>query len=135
MVPRGVVSTGGVMMSWAQYRRLAETSPGSVKFGRVASAILCARPMPASSMPPHQTGMPAACAAACAHGDGLFGMVRRADAFVEADERLQMFLQFGMVDDVVMAERLLDHHEVELVQLLQVVDVGQGVGGVGVSHH
>ena len=34
-------------------------APGSEKFGKVESAILCARPIPDSSMPPHQTGMPA----------------------------------------------------------------------------
>ena len=42
----GVISTAGEMMSRFQYRLLADTSPGSVKFGKVASAMLCARPMP-----------------------------------------------------------------------------------------
>src|SRR5262245_3208165 len=56
MFPRGVTSTGGVMMSSAQYRFDADTSPGSVKPGSVDIAMLCARPIPASSMPPHQTG-------------------------------------------------------------------------------
>ena len=44
-------------MSCVQYRALAETSPGSVKFGSVDKAMLCARPTPDSSIPPHQTGI------------------------------------------------------------------------------
>ena len=40
----------------------------------------------------------------------------------------------GVVDDVVVAERLLDHHQVELVEPAQVVGIGQRVGGVGVGH-
>ena len=56
MVPFDDTSTGGEIMSRSQYRLLAETSPGSTKFGSVDSAILCARPMPDSSMPPHHTG-------------------------------------------------------------------------------
>ena len=39
-----------------------------------------------------------------------------------------------VIDDVVVRQRLLDHHQVELVQLLQTVGVGQRVGGVGVGH-
>ena len=35
-------------------------SPGSVKPGSAASATFAARPMPVSSMPPHQTGTPCA---------------------------------------------------------------------------
>src|SRR3990167_3985823 len=38
-----------------QYRLLAETSPGRTKLGKVERATLCARPMPDSSIPPHQT--------------------------------------------------------------------------------
>ena len=43
-------------------------------------------------------------------------------------------LQLGVVDDVVVGQRLLDHHQVEIVQLAQVIGVGQGVGGIGVHH-
>ena len=45
-----------------------------------------------------------------------------------------VLLQFGVVDDFVVAERLLDHHEVEFVEPLQMLRVGEGVGGVGVGH-
>ena len=31
---------------------------GNVKFGNVDNAMLCARPIPDSSIPPHQTGIP-----------------------------------------------------------------------------
>ena len=40
-------------------------SPGTVKPGRVANAMLCARPIPDSSIPPHQTGQPASTQASC----------------------------------------------------------------------
>ena len=43
-------------------------------------------------------------------------------------------LQLRVIDDVVVRQRLLDHHQVELVQLLQMVDVGERVGRVGVGH-
>ena len=39
------------MMSSLQQRLLAETSPGSVNPASVDMAMLCARPMPVSSMP------------------------------------------------------------------------------------
>ena len=56
MVPRGLIVTAGSIMSSSQYRELAETSPGKVNPDKVAMAMLCARPMPDSSIPPHQTG-------------------------------------------------------------------------------
>src|SRR5262249_13947649 len=37
-------------------------------------------------------------------------------------------------DDVVVAERLFDHHEVKLVQPLEVVGVGKCICGVGICH-
>ena len=40
----------------------------------------------------------------------------------------------GVIDDVVVGERLLDHHQVEVVELLEMGGVGQRVGGVGVGH-
>ena len=39
-----------------------------------------------------------------------------------------------MIDDVVVRQRLFDHHEVEAVELLETAGVGQGVGGIGVGH-
>src|SRR5206468_396287 len=58
IVPPFWSTNGGSTMSSAQYRSLAEMSPGSRKFGRVARATLQARPIPVSSMPPHHTGTP-----------------------------------------------------------------------------
>src|SRR5437762_9568436 len=62
IVPSRLTVTGGSMMSSSQYLSDAETSPGRLKPGSVDSAILCARPIPASSMPPHHTGRPWSCA-------------------------------------------------------------------------
>ena len=118
-------------------------------------AILCARPIPDSSMPPHQTGIEfawqrscmrfaAACPptrpeldiddAACFHFDGGASMVEVVDAFVEADGRLELALQLDVRKNVVIAERLLDHDQVEGVERLEQRRVGQRVGGVGVDH-
>ena len=48
----------GTIKSRAKYRELAEISPGNTNPGKLASAMLCARPMPDSNIPPHQTGIP-----------------------------------------------------------------------------
>ena len=45
------------MISSSQYRADADTSPGKVNPGNVDIAMLCARPIPDSSIPPHQTGV------------------------------------------------------------------------------
>src|SRR6266704_5353114 len=57
IVPCELAVTGGTIMSSSQYRALAETSPGKVNPARVDMAMLCARPIPDSSMPPHHTGI------------------------------------------------------------------------------
>ena len=62
IVPRGVTSTSGVIISSVQYLFEAEISPAMVKPAWVAIAILWARPIPASSIPPDQTGTPRSCA-------------------------------------------------------------------------
>ena len=49
----------------------------------VASAMLCARPMPDSSIPPHQTGIPAACATSCTPPTTL-GADKREDLTLDA---------------------------------------------------
>ena len=48
--------------------------------------------------------------------------------------RAQGLLELDVVQDVVPGQGLLDHQEVEIVQGLQVIQVGQAVGGVGVAH-
>ncbi len=66
--------------------------------------------------------------------DRLFGVTRRTNAFIQADGRLQLRLQSGVVDDVIVGERLFDHHQVEFVQPPQVVRVRQRVRRVGIGH-
>ena len=51
--------------------------------------------------------------------EGKSGVPDRPYGFVETDGGLQFTLEACVVAIVVMRERLLDHHEFELVQLLQ----------------
>ena len=129
-------------------------SPGSVKPGSAASAALAARPIPVSTMPPHQTGIAAveaevvdpaslevAADAARLDVDDLGGTeldrigggVERDDRFVEADRRRRGPGELGVAEDVFLGHRLLDQEEVELVEPAEVLDVGPVVGGVGVD--
>jgi hypothetical protein len=41
------------------------------------------------------------------------------DALVQTDRCFQLRLQFGVVDDVVVVERLLDHHQVQVAERFQ----------------
>ena len=153
-VPSAATSTGGTMTSRSKYRRLPEMSPGRVKPGRLARATLCARPIPDSSIPPHQRGTPALDAevmdaqrlAVAAHAsdlhvhdaagaglESLAGPVVAGDALVETDRRGQGPLQAGVVHEIVVGKGLLDHHETVGVELAQESGVGQGVGRVGVD--
>ncbi len=66
--------------------------------------------------------------------DGLFSVVRGANGFVQADGRGQLRLQLRVIDDVVMRERLLNHHEIEIVEAAQVICIGERVSGVRVGH-
>src|SRR2546429_5490641 len=58
----------------------------------------------------------------------------RVDALVQADRRVQPFLQLDVAVEIVPAERLLDHHQVEAFELLEERPILQRVGGVGVDH-
>ena len=49
--------------------------------------------------------------------DGLAGIVGGVDGLVQADGCLHLRLEAPVPDDVIVLERLLDHDEVELVQL------------------
>ena len=44
------------------------------------------------------------------------------DGFVQADRGPQLLLQAGVVVDVVVPQRLLDHQQIELVELAQVFE-------------
>ena len=49
----------------------------------------------------------------------LAGVVGRVNALVEADRRLELGLEPGVVDDVVVGQRLLDQEQVEGVELAE----------------
>ena len=56
------------------------------------------------------------------------------DRFVETNARLEAPLQLGVPNDVIAPQRLLDHDEVERVELGEVIGVGERVSGVRVGH-
>ncbi len=129
-------------------------SPGRVNPGSEARATLAARPMPNSCIPPHQTGTPrvqaevvhSLCLAQAPHAadldvddpagaqiEGLAGVISRVNALIKTDRRLQGRLQPGVVDDVVMRQRLFNQEEVEFVKRLKHGQIVQGVRRVGVD--
>jgi hypothetical protein len=61
-------------------------------------------------------------------------LMRAADAFVETDRRFEFRLQLCVIDNFVMRQRLLDHHEVELVKFLQAIDIVERVCRICVGH-
>ena len=110
--------------------------------------------MPNSCIPPHQTGHASREAevvhplrlAQAAHAadldvdhpagtqvERLARVVGRVDALVEADRRLQGGLEPGVVDDVVVGQRLLDQEQVEVVERLERRQVIERVRRVGVD--
>src|SRR5580693_9867110 len=66
--------------------------------------------------------------------NGGAGVLDIMDAFVEADRSFELSLQRGVGIDVVVAQRLLDHNQVEGVEPLQVRSVFQAISGIGVHH-
>src|SRR5438094_7283042 len=66
--------------------------------------------------------------------DHVLGAVDVGDRLVETESRLHPALELGVPNEVVAAERLLDHDEVEGVELRQVIGIPQAVGGVRVRH-
>ena len=58
----------------------------------------------------------------------LAGVVGRVDALVETDWCDQLGLEPGVIDDVVVRQRLFDQEQVEGVELLERGEVGQRVG-------
>ena len=128
--PRSAVRSGRDRSSACsrRCRRAARSSAASTR------CMLAARPMPDSSMPPCHTGMPCDAHRSCsridsrepadparldvddaarAGGDRVARDAARLDRLVEADRRLQPPLQHRVIGDVVVIERLLDHHQVE----------------------
>ena len=66
--------------------------------------------------------------------DRLGGLLEGLGRLVEADRGRDRLLERGQAVEVVGRHRLLEHQQVELVELAEDVDVGGGVGAVGVDH-
>ena len=117
--------------------------------------MLWARPTPLSSMPPCHTGTSCRAARSWTASEGpcppsrpgLMLMIRhalerhrvlsgaeRVDRLVQADGRRQPALQRRVVAEVVVVQRLLDHHQVEAIERGQVIGIRQRVSGIGVHH-
>src|SRR5579885_11736 len=58
----------------------------------------------------------------------------RVNALVQTDGGLQALLQLNVAVEIVPAERLLDHHQMKRVELLQHGEVAHSVGGIGIHH-
>ena len=71
--------------------------------------------------------------AAGAGFDGGGRVAGVADGLVQANGGSQFALQPGVVVDVVIPQRLLDHQELEAIKFAQVFDFIEGVGGVGIA--
>ena len=69
-----------------------------------------------------------------AESDGGFGVFVSVNALVEADGGLQIFLDFDVAEEVVPAKGLLDHHEIEAIELFEERPIVFAVGGVGIDH-
>ena len=56
------------------------------------------------------------------------------NAFVEADGRVEIFLQRNVAEEIVPAEGLLDHHEVVAFELFEERQSFERISGIGVDH-
>src|SRR5678810_1041250 len=102
--------------------------------------------MPLSNMPPHHTGMPCCSQKSWMAMDGpypptrpgLMLMIRPLPnvcmSIARSSDVIDSSRQTGVSNDVIPGERLLDHHQVERVELREAIDVVQRVGVVGVGH-
>ncbi len=68
-----------------------------------------------------------------AEGDGRRGVGGGFDGLVQADGGAQQLGQCGVLDHVVVGQRLFDQQQAEVVELGELPGVRQGVGGVGVD--
>ena len=66
--------------------------------------------------------------------DGRLAEPYGLDGLIQTDRRLQTLLQHGVIGNIVVVERLLDHHQSESIQPREVIGVGQRVRGVGIHH-
>src|SRR5262245_39351293 len=59
---------------------------------------------------------------------------RRMNGLVETNRRRNLFLKRGMLNDVFVMKRLLEHHEIVWIHFLENFDIGQRVRRIGVTH-
>ena len=62
---------------------------------------------------------------------GVFGGV---NGFIQTDGRIDLFLKLGMIDQVFIVQRLLEHHEVVLVHVLEHAGIGQRIRRIRITH-
>src|SRR5689334_5748008 len=66
--------------------------------------------------------------------DRVTRIFRRTDRLVQTNRRLNLTLQHRVIEDVVVCQWLLQHHQIELIELLKERRVGEFVSGVGIAH-
>src|SRR5205807_8583979 len=71
-----------------------------------------------------------AAGAALDSGGGIAGVVY---AFIETDVGFELLLQFSMKVEIIRPERLLDHQQLEPVDVAQMFGIRQSVGRVGID--
>src|SRR5260370_12843087 len=62
-------------------------------------------------------------------------MLQRVNTFVQANRRFELLLQFHVTVQILPPQRLLDHHQVISIELLQNGQVGGAIRGIGIHHH
>jgi hypothetical protein len=70
---------------------------------------------------------------ACAKRDCRLCVAQAVDAFIKTDRGPELWLQQGVLIDLVPRQRLLNVAEPEVVQLLEQIDIFEAVRGVGVD--
>src|SRR5882724_4413031 len=71
---------------------------------------------------------------ASAQCDSRLRLLRRMDALIQANRRLQSLLQLDMTVQIIPAQRLLDHHQVISVQLLEQRPIRSAIRRIRVHH-
>src|SRR5258706_14436530 len=66
--------------------------------------------------------------------DSFPGIIGGMDRFIEANRRPDLFLKLGVIDDVFIVQRLLEHHDVVAVHFLEELNIGEGVRRIRVTH-
>ena len=140
MVPLDVTSTSGTMMSSFQYLFEAETSGhNESRKGRHCDILRppdsgfehSAAPDRNSPLAAKGLELPGFCMSshpaefdiddpASSDAQRFARVINAQDRFVQTDRRGQFLLQRCVVDDAVIGQRLLDQHQIEIIQRLKV---------------